>query len=276
MSPEILDILKAVLSALVGASLTFGVIAKFGESWFFKKLDAKYAIDLAKKNSQLKGDLEEKKNELNKELQIEVTHFKAQLDVIGGQKSKFLERQIDNILLVSQQHYLAVKNIKEYIDDSSIRTEQARSYFFYQIGDGEREELSDYDVYRRIGTERNKPLKEKANRAYEKYAECLAINMPILPSDLVKKEMKILDDLKYVLDKTNTAFSRSMAFSEYILNPEECETTVDECMKDLICENEVVLSQKEIIDQYSDALFAKSLESGQLIESLLIHEKANG
>lgn len=276
MSPEIIDILKTVLSALIGGGLTLGVIAKFGESWFFKKLDTKYAIDLANTNNKLKGDLEEKKNELNKELQLEVTRYKAQLDVIGGQKSKFLEQKINNILLLSQQRYIAIKNMKEYTDDSSIRTQEARSYFFYQIEDGEREELSDYDVYRRIGTDRNTKLKDKAILTFDKYSECLALNMPILPSDLVKLEMKIVDELRDVLSKTSTAFSRSMCFTEYIMSPEECETTIDECMKDLVDEDEVVLSQKKILDQYSEGLFNKSLESGQIIEDLLKHERFNG
>lgn len=112
MTPEIWAILKSAISALVGSGVTLAIIAKFGQSWFFKKIDARYAVELAEKNSQLMSQLEYKKNDLNKELQIEVAHFKSQLEVLGTQQSKFLEVKINNILLLNQNHYLAVKKLK--------------------------------------------------------------------------------------------------------------------------------------------------------------------
>lgn len=139
MTPEILELLKSIFSALVGSGLTLVAVAKFGQSWFFKKIDAKYAIDLAEKNNQLMSELERKKNDLNKELQIEVTHFKSQLEVLGSQQSKFLEKKVNNILLLNQHHYLAVKNIKEFTDVTNLWVEEAASYFKYQLEDEERE-----------------------------------------------------------------------------------------------------------------------------------------
>ena len=68
MTPEAWGFIKSIFSALVGSGLTLAVVAKFGQSWFFKKIDAKYAVDLAERNNQLLGQLEHKKNDLNKEL----------------------------------------------------------------------------------------------------------------------------------------------------------------------------------------------------------------
>ena len=125
MNPEAWEFLKSIFSALVGSGLTLAVVARFGQSLFFKKIDAKYAIDLAEKNNQLLGQLEHKKNELNKELQIEVTHFKSQLEVLGSQQSKFLEKKVNSILLLNQNHYLAIKKI---IDAMMVRGESNSKY----------------------------------------------------------------------------------------------------------------------------------------------------
>ena len=65
MTPETWEFLKPIFSALVGSGLTLAVVAKFGQSWFFKKIDSKYAVDLAEKNNQLMEQLERKKNDLN-------------------------------------------------------------------------------------------------------------------------------------------------------------------------------------------------------------------
>lgn len=271
MTPEILAIIKSAISALVGSALTLAFIAKFGQSWFFKRIDARYAVDLAEKNNQLMSQLEHKKNDLNKELQIEVAHFKSQLDVLGGQQSKFLEVKINNILLLNQNHYLAIKKIKELTDVTNMIIEEATNYFKYQIEDRTQEKLSDYLVYRDIHENRWPSYHKLATSAFDKYAECLALNMPILPKNLVEEEMLIIDRCRNLLSETSTNFKRAMSFTIYIVIPEECEGTEAGYMADLIEEHEKSIEHKEFIDKLSSDLFKKSLKSGELIESLLQH-----
>jgi len=273
MTPEIWELLKPIISAIVGSGLTLAVIARFGQSWFFKKLDANYAVDLAEKNNQLMGQLEHKKNDLNKELQIEVTHFKSQLEVLGSQQSKFLEKKINSILLLNQNHYLAIKEMKELTDVTNMWVEEASNYFKYQIDDREREreELSDYEVYRNIHNDHWPPYHKSASAVFNKYAECLALNMPILPKELVEEEMLIIDQCRKVLDDASMNFARAMNFTHYIVIPEECEGTEEEFMANLIEEHEHSIKHKQIVDGLSNSLFDKSLRSGALIESLLQH-----
>lgn len=272
MPPEIWELLKPVISAVVGSGLTLAVIARFGQSWFFKKLDANYAVELAEKNNQLMSQLEHKKNDLNKELQIEVTHFKSQLEVLGSQQSKFLEKKINSILLLNQNHYLAIKEIKELTDVTNMWVQEASDYFKFQIEDREQEELSDYEVYRNIHNDHWPPYHKSASAVFNKYAECLALNMPILPKALVEEEMLIIDQCRSVLAETSMNFARAMNFTQYIVVPEECEGTEDEFMANLIEEHEKSIKHKELLDGLSSSLFDKSLRSGALIESLLQHQ----
>lgn len=273
MSPEIYEFIKTAISALVGAGLTLGVVAKFGQSWFFKKVDAKYAIDLASKNNELMSNLEHKKNELNKELQIEVTYFKSQLEVLGSQKSKFLEKKINSILELNQQHYLAVKSIGVYTDITHTYVDEAMSYFFHQVEDGGK--LSNYDVYRDMKEERWPTYSKGARTAFNKYTECLALNMPILPKELVQEEMSTIDSLRRILDESSTSFHRSMNFTRYIVDADECETTIEECMKNLKEEAEKTLLCKNTADDLSRLLFSKAVKSGDLIDDLLKHNERN-
>lgn len=272
MPPEIWEILKPVISAVVGSGLTLAVIARFGQSWFFKKLDANYAVELAEKNSQLMSQLEHKKNDLNKELQIEVTHFKSQLEVLGSQQSKFLEKKVNGVLLLNQNHYLAIKELKNLTDVTNMWVEEASDYFKYQIEDREQEELSDYEVYRDIHNDRWSPYHKSANAVFNKYAECLALNMPILPKELVEEEMLIIDQCRVVLAETSMNFARAMSFTRYIVVPEECEGTEEEFMANLIEERKKSIKHKALLDSLSSSLFDKSLRSGALIESLLQHQ----
>lgn len=272
MPPEIWEILNAVISAVVGSGLTLAVIGIFGQSWFFKKLDANYAVELAEKNSQLMSQLELKKNDLNKELQIEVTHFKSQLEVLGSQQSKFLEKKVNGILLLNQNHYLAIKELKKLADVTNMWVEEASDYFKYQIEDREQEALSDYEVYRNIHNDHWPPYYKSASAVFNKYAECLALNMPILPKELVEEEMLIIDQCRVVLAETSMNFARAMNFTQYIVVPEECEGTEEEFMANLIEEREKSIKHKELIDSLSSRLFDKSLRSGALIELLLQHQ----
>lgn len=272
MTPEMWGFLKSVFSALVGSGLTLAVVARFGQSWFFKKIDAQYAVELAEKNNELMGQLEHKKNDLNKELQIEVTHFRSQLEVLGSQQSKFLEMKINNILVLNQNHYLAVKKIKEFTDVTNAWVEEAANYFKYQIKDREKKGLSDYEVYRKMHQDHWPPYQKLANSAFNKYAESLALNLPILPKQLVEEEMEIIDRCRGILSDTSMNFSRAMNFTQYIIVPEECEGTEEEFMANLIEEHEKSIGHKEYIDKLSNELFNKSLRSGALIESLLQHQ----
>jgi hypothetical protein len=275
MTPEIWEFLKTVISVLVGSGLTLAVIAKFGQSWFFKKIDARYAVELAEKNNQLISQLEHKKNELNKDLQIEVTHFKSQLEVLGSQQSKFLEKKINSILLLNQNHYLAIKEIKELTDVTNVWVEEATNYFKYQIIDREQEELSDYEVYRNIHKDQWPQFQKSASTVFNKYAECLALSMPILPKELVEEEMLILDKCRSLLSETSFNFNRAMNFTRYIVVPEKCEGTEEKFMANLVEECEKSIKNKEYVDSLSNKLFEKSLRSGALIESLL-QPQANG
>ncbi|WP_085698365.1 hypothetical protein [Pseudomonas sp. B26(2017)] len=268
---ETWEILKPIISAFVGSGLTLAVVGKFGQSWFFKKVDAKHAVALAEKNNQLMSQLEYKKNDLNKELQIEVANFKSQLEVLGGQQSKFLEVKINSILNLNQKHYLAIKKIKELTDITNMWVEEATNYFKFQIEDDKQEELSDYSVYRSLHQDRWPLYHNSAKSAFDEYAECLALNMPILPKELVEAEILIIDRCKSLLSDTSMNFNRAMNFTQYIVIPEECEGTESEFMANLIEEHEKAIDHKKYIDMLSDELFSKSLKSGAIIESLLRH-----
>ena len=269
MSPETIELLKSLTSAVVGSGLTLAVVAKFGQSWFFKKIDSKYASELAEKNNQLMGQLESKKNELNKQLQIEVTHIKSELDVLGSQQSKFLDMTVTSILALNQQHYLAVKEIKALTDVTHMWIEEAARYFKLQIDERSNEGLSEYSVYRKMHQQRWKKFDSAANDAFNKYAECLALNMPILPPSLANEEMLLVDRCKGVLSDTSINFARAMNFSIYIMSPEECDGTEEEFMAELNNEHEKAIVHKQYIDKLSDDLFFKSQRSRELIGGLL-------
>ncbi|HIF9481397.1 TPA: hypothetical protein ACX6SV_004021 [Photobacterium damselae] len=271
MSPETIELLKSLVSAIAGSGLTLAVIAKFGQGWFFKKIDSNYASELAEKNNQLMGELESKKNELNKLLQIEVTHIKSELDVLGSQQSKFLDMKVTSILTLNQQHYLAVKEIKALTDITHMWIEEAALYFKFQIDERRNEGLSDYSVYRKMHQQRWQKFDTAANAAFNKYAECLALNMTILPKSLVSEEMQLVDLCKTLLSDASMNFSRAMNFSEYIMNPENCDGMEEEFMTELNNEHEKAIAHKQYIDQLSDDLFSKSQRSRVLIDSLLSH-----
>jgi len=273
MEPEIREFLTQLFSALIGSSFTLAGVATFGKSWFFKKIDAIYAVELAERNNELMGQLEHKKNDLNKELQIEVTHFRSQLEVLGSQQSKILEMKINNILLLNQNHYLAVKKIKEFTDVTNVWVENAANYFKYQIEDREEVALSDYEVFRKIHQDHWPSYQKLANTAFNKYAECLALNMPILPKELVQEEMEIIDRCRSILSDTSMNFNRAMNLTQYIVVPEEIEGTQAEFMASLIEEREKSIEHKTYIDKLSVELFDKSLRSAALIEALLQHQK---
>ncbi|MEZ8269469.1 hypothetical protein AB6C99_22615 [Vibrio cyclitrophicus] len=275
MFPEISELVRALLSGIIGSGLTVAVIAKFGHVWFFKKIDSKYAVDLAQKNNELLGQLENKKNELNKQLQIEVTHIKSELDVLGSQQSKFLDMKVTNLLLLNQLHYLAVKEIKALTDVTEMWVSSATLYFRLQIEERSNEELSPYSLYRKMHQERWRKFDVTANSAFNKYAECLAINMPILPQGLVIESMHVIDHCKNILSDTSLNFNRAMNFSEYIIAPEDSEGTEDEFMRELEKEFEKANDHKKYIDQLSNDLFSKSQRIRELIDSLLSHKNEN-
>jgi len=275
MPPDVLELLKPLFSAFVGAGLTLTVVAKFGKSWLFKEIDSKYAIKLAEKNNELINKLEHKKNDLNKELQIEVTYYKSQLEVLGGQQSKFLEKKINSVLLLNQHHYLAIKDIKAFTDITNTWIDEATSYFKYQLEDEEREELSSYDVYRKMKEDRWPKFQKSAELSFKNYSECLALNMPILPRSLVEEELKILDRCRSIISEAETAFKRAMCFTQYIMVPEECEGTEKEFMDSLLEELSTSVSCKEYLDSLSNQLFEKSTNCSAIIESLL-QSKSNG
>lgn len=271
MSLQLIDISQSILAALLGSGLTVVAFAKFGQSWFFKRIDAKFAINLAERNSILMSDLEKKKNELNRELQIEVTHFKAQLEVVGTQQSRLLEMKINSILLLNKTHYLAVKSLKQLTDIAENWVSEANGYFRLQLDDGEQGKLSSYDVYREMKEDRWPSYHQPAQAAFEKYAECLALNMPILPKELVLAEMVLIDECRSILEDTYTSFSRAMNFTRYIVVPAECEGTEEEFMGNISDETEKCVSYKAHMDLMSEKLYEKSLKSSALIDTLLKH-----
>ncbi|HBO9953314.1 TPA: hypothetical protein L5G05_005562, partial [Pseudomonas aeruginosa] len=89
------QIISSIISGAVGAGLSAGIIYRFGESILFKHLDHKYSERLAIKNNELQKQLEEKKNNLSHSLQQSLVDYKANIDVLIGERAKFLERKIN-------------------------------------------------------------------------------------------------------------------------------------------------------------------------------------
>lgn len=126
-------------------------------------------------------------------------------------------------------------------------------------------------MYRKLHQDRWPSYEKAAELAFNKYAECLALNMPILPRTLVEEEMEILDRCRNILSDTSMTFARAMNISEYIVVPEECEGTEEEFMANLVEEMDKSVAYKAYMDNLSNKLFDKSSRSGDLIESLLQH-----
>lgn len=113
---DTLQIISSIISGVIGAGTSAGLIFKFGESIIFKHLDHKYSERLAIKNIELQKDLEEKKNMLSQSLQQSLADYKSNLDVLIGERAKFLERKIDCILNINKRHVEAARKLKKFSD----------------------------------------------------------------------------------------------------------------------------------------------------------------
>tara|TARA_B100000989_G_scaffold275292_1_gene234740 strand:- start:1879 stop:2703 length:825 start_codon:yes stop_codon:yes gene_type:complete len=265
---ELVEILKYLMSAAAGAGLTIVIVAKFGEKIFFKHLDHKYAERLSRKNIELQSELEETKNALNRSLQQDVATYKADLEVLSGQRARYLERKIDSILELNKSYVFAVNAFLEYIDINHAYIDEAANYFIFQAEEKDFSEFSDYRVYAEIKREHWPKRQKPAESAINKYSEMLALRMPILPKSFASVELNLVSELNEIMDRSKSLFYRTMGLTSEIVEPEE-EMTPEECLVDLKEYMTESLGLKEKVESYHDNLLIKAQESNVLIESLL-------
>lgn len=268
LSEELYEIVKFIISAAAGAGLTIAIVAKFGEKVFFKHLDHKYAEKLSEKNVQLQSELEETKNSLNRSLQQDVASYKSDLEVLSGQRARYLERKIDSILELNKAYVFAINKLLDYIHMNDGYISEAANYFIYQAEDDEFTEYSSYRVYEEIKREYWPKKQEPAEKAVDEYAECLALKMPILPEDFVSSELSLVINLKEIMQQSKRLFYRTMGLTSEIVEPEE-DMSPEECLTEL---KEHMAASSELrskIESYSDNLIDKAQKSNKLIENLL-------
>ena len=268
MPQDIVEILKYLMSAAVGAGLTIAVVAKFGEKVLFKHLDHKYAERLSRKNIELQSELEETKNALNRSLQQDVATYKADLEVLSGQRARYLERKIDSILEINKTYVFAVNALIEYININHAYIEDTAYFFIFQAEEKDFSEFSDYRVYAEIQQEHWPKKQKPAESAINKYSEVLALRMPILPNSFASAELDLVSELNEIIDRSKSLFYRTMGLTSEIIEPEE-EMTPEECLldfKECITES---LELKNKVESYHKTLLTKAQESNVLIETLL-------
>jgi len=261
--------MKYLVSAAAGAGLTVALVAKFGEKIFFKHLDHKYAEKLSQKNIELQSELEETKNSLNRSLQQDVASYKADLEVLSGQRARYLERKIDSVLELNKSYVFAINTFLEYIDINHAYIEEAAGYFIFQSEEKGFTEFSDYRVYAEIKREHWPKRQKPAELAINKYSEMLALRMPILPEYFASSELALATELEEMMEKSKGLFYRTMGLTSEIIEPEE-EMTPEECLADFKVHVTESLEIKEKIESYSKNLLSKAQESNKLIEGLLI------
>ena len=268
MGPEIFEVVKYLASAAVGAGLTIAAVAKFGQSIFFKHLDHTYAEKLALKNSELQRELEQTKNALNRSLQQDVARYKSDLEVLSGQRSRFLQRKIDSILELNKLYVMAIKKLRDFVDINHTYIDEAASYFILQAEEPNFTQFSDYSVFESIKREHWPKHEVPADSAIEKYAEFLALKMPILPEEFTKNELKLVESLRETMEVCSSAFYRTMGLTSEIIEPEE-DMTVEECLKEFKEKVSISQREKEKVEAYSTGLLEKAKGSGKLIDSML-------
>lgn len=265
---EFIAILKYLGSAVAGAGLTIAFVVKFGHSYFFKNLDHKYAERLALKNNELQADLEETKNVLNCALQQDVARYKAELNVLSGQRSRFLEKKVDSILDLNRAYVTAIRTLKDFTDTTHVYVEEAAGYFIHQSQQEDFEEYTDYEIYANIQRDRWPNIHKPAVAAVDKYEELLALKLPILPESFAQSELQIVSDLHTTIKSAEGAFYRAMGLTSEIIEPEE-DMTPDECLAEFKEHVAVSLREKKKIQSRADLLLEKAKESGRIIEELL-------
>lgn len=266
---DIKNLFEMIVTFLLGSGLTIGIIGKFGQTWFFKWFEKKSALELAEKKNKLLEQLEMKKKDLNKELQLDVSLYKSQIEVLGKQNSKFLEKKIDVILELNKHYYRAMKGVKDYIDYCSLQINQAGDFYRYDIEDDESNELSSYEVYVDPISKLHDDKKNEAYTLFNIYSEFFSLNMPILNETLLKEELNVIDHLFKILEDAKLKFVQTMNTCIYILNPEENETTIEKCLQLFIHHSGVVNKYKDEIDKYNKEIANKSIERGKFIEKMI-------
>jgi len=265
---ELIEIIKYTISALIGAGVSLAAVAKFGKSLFFKHLDHKYAEKLARRKNELQSELEETKNKLNRSLQQDVARYKAELEVLSGQRARFLESKIDSVLELNKRYVLVIKKLREFTDVTHNYVEEAAGYFIDQFEDPSFTVFSDYEVFRSIKKDHWPKFLEPAESAIEQYEEYLALKMPILPEDFTITELMQVESLRETIEVCSSAFYRTMGITYEIIEPEENMTT-KQCLDEFKEKVVITKKEKEKIDSLYKDLLKKAKASGKLIESML-------
>jgi len=265
---EMVEFLKYISGAVIGAGLTVGIIAKFGQSLFFKHLDHKYSERLVDKKAELQKELEESKSKLNKSLQQDVARYKTELEVLSGQRAKFLEAKIDSILELNKLYVRAIKRTQELTEVAESWVNEVYCFYEPEINNPEQDGYSDYSLYYKMKYDHWPNILEPANDAIEKYSDFLALKMPMLPSEFSTSEISQLEILREIVKSCEFALYRALGLSCEITDPEEAMSP-QKCLRELEDHLKSVKNQAEIMDNYIDSLLIRSKQSAELVESLL-------
>ncbi|HFQ7156435.1 hypothetical protein H2N78_04415 [Pseudomonas aeruginosa] len=260
------QIISSIISGAIGAGLSAGLIYRFGENILFKHLDHKYSEKLAIKNLELQKEMEEKKNKLSQSLQQSLAHYKANLDVLMGERAKFLERKIDCILEINKRHVESIRTLREFSDWAFSGIKETHE----TLSSTPEEEASKNTTIIEY-TFRMKLLDERLKKAEEKltsYHDVIILNLPILPFAYTEKEIALYNEIASNLETTNSAYRRMTGILGELAQPEE-GFTYHELLNELSEKLEEAKASNIFYKKINESITSKAIESQKLIETLL-------
>ncbi len=264
------DLISLILSGATGAGITVGVLIKYGERLLFKHLDHKYSERLSERNTELQKELEQTKNKLEFSLQQSIVNHKADLDVLLGQRAKYLERKIDCILSINRMHVQASRAANSFckwvldglVDAetqlSGMTEEEARE----QVG------MVDYSFRMRLVEERLPPV----NELLISYFDEIVLNLPILPAGFTSHELDLHAVMRKGLDSSHYAYRRLAGIFGEIAAPEE-GYTYNELKNEITKSKTKIMEQAYLLNQIESGIIKKAAEGRNLIELLLRENK---
>ncbi|EIU3498444.1 TPA: hypothetical protein NJJ53_004101 [Pseudomonas aeruginosa] len=264
------QIISSIISGAVGAGLSAGIIYRFGESILFKHLDHKYSERLAIKNNELQKQLEEKKNNLSHSLQQSLVDYKANIDVLIGERAKFLERKINYILEINKAHVEAARQLRIFSDWALGGLKENYELLSSMSEREARKATAPIEFKFRMNL-----LGEKLGNVETKlisYHDQIVFNLPILPVEYTRKEIALLNEMSSNLEITNSAYGRMAGILGELAEPEEGFTYI-ELLNELKENLDNTEKSNKFFVKIDNGILEKSIEGQKLIEALLQEEK---
>jgi hypothetical protein len=257
---------ETLISAALGAGLTLFAVYKFGEKILFKHLDHKYSEKLEARKSELQIELEETKKHLNTALQLSVANHKANLDVLAGQRARYLERKIDCILEINKRHVVASRQLAIFTEWAHDQTSTALM-MYGENSEHQSRALASGATY----THRMQLIDKKippANSALSAYKEYLILNLPILPIEFSEKEIARFNEMMSALDAAHYASRRSTGLISELASSEE-NMSYEDIQAEFIQKKKETYDSNCIATRINERLLEKATESRIIVDTML-------